>query len=103
MLPLYTNNKKLILGMFWDANNSPICASHRHSSHVLLLCALEMSNKQFVYADHSIFFFLKSVLMCAVYKNINMCGMMLNDLTKWIIIFWKKYSNYNMTIYIDLY
>ena len=46
--------------------------------HVTLRHAHGMSDKQFVYADRSCLFDLKSLLRHAVYKT-NMCKMMLND------------------------
>ena len=47
-------DKQRVLANFWGA----ICASRKRSG-MLLRCGYELSDKQFVYADHAVFSTLK--------------------------------------------
>ena len=47
--------KQRVLANFWGRKDSANCASRKRKRCMLLRCAYETSDKQFVYADHAVF------------------------------------------------
>ena len=47
--------KQRVLANFWGRKDSAICASRKRSGACYCAVHMELSDKQFVYADHAVF------------------------------------------------
>ena len=61
--------KQGVLANFWGRKRQRDCCQSQAQRFMLLRCAYEMSDKQFVYADRAVFSTSKCLLRRAVYKT----------------------------------
>ena len=77
ILRVFMFDKQRVLANCWGRKDSANCASRNTQRCMLLRCAYEMSDKQFVYADHVYSQFVFTISLFGTYVHVGNTSMLL--------------------------